>query len=170
MSGGNSKPDPYHQPDPPKRSKAKEKEKELPKSYRDAVKPIRIVTGPDGRKKFIYRCEHCGKEKKFDQRKTAKRAFCDRKCRDAWQRYAKPPSELTPEGAKKISDLHKGLWADKEHREKRMKSLNEAIQKPEWKEKRKETAKEVASRPDWKKKQSEAQKGKKRSPETLSLS
>jgi 5-methylcytosine-specific restriction endonuclease McrA len=165
VSGGSSKPDPYHQKDPPKRSKVKEDEEQLPKVYRDAVRPKRIEVLPNGRKKFIYDCAHCGKEKAFDARKTAKHAFCDRKCFNEWQKYGKPPPKLTPEGAKKISDLHKGLWADKDHREKRTKAINKTRQTTEYQERHRKGIRKATSKPSWKKKQSEARKGKKRPPE-----
>lgn len=96
MSGGSSKPDPYHQRDPPKRSKTKEEE-QLPKSYRNAVKPKRIEVLPNGQKQFVYDCAHCGKEKAFEKRKTAKHAFCDRKCSHEWQKYSRKPTKPTPE-------------------------------------------------------------------------
>ncbi len=158
MSGGSSKPDPYHQKDPPKRRKAKE----LPKSYRNAVKPKRIEVLPNGRKKFVYDCRHCGKEKTFDKRKTKKNAFCDRKCSHEWQKYGRPPPIFSQAARQKISDTHKELWADSKHRAKRMEAHRKATQTPEYRAKHKKAAKEVASRPEWKKKQSEAHRGKKR--------
>ena len=164
MSGGSSKPDPYHQKDPPKRSKAKDEEL-LPKSYRGAVKPKRIDILPKGQKRFVYDCKHCGKERSFEKRKTAKNAFCDRNCSHEWQKYGRPPPVLSPEGAKRIGKRTKDLWADPAHRAKRMDAHRKATQTPEFRAKHKKAAKEVASRPDWKEKQSKARKGKKRPPE-----
>ena len=136
MSGGSSKPDPYHQRDPPKRSKEK-KEEQLPKSYRDAVKPKRIETLPNRRKKFVYNCAHCGKEIEFDKRKTAKHAFCDRKCSHEWQKYGRsPPPPMSPEGRKRHIQKQKELWADPVHRAMRMKAMKKAMQTPEYRAKR----------------------------------
>jgi hypothetical protein len=163
VSGGDSGADPYYQADPPEKSNAKGEY--LPKSYRNAVKPKRIEVLPDGSKKFVYDCEHCGKEGKFDKRKTAKHAFCNRKCSHEWQKYGRPPPVLSPEGAKRIGQRTKELWADPAHRAKRMEAQRKATQTPEYREKHKKAAKEVASRPEWKEKQSEAHRGKKRTPE-----
>ena len=125
MSGGDSKPDPYYGKDPPKRRIVPDV-KELPKVYRDAVKPKRIELLPNGRKQFVYDCEHCGKEGKWDSRKTAKHAFCDRKCFGEWQKYARPPRKLSPEGARRIGQRTKELWADPEHRKNVSKKNSEA--------------------------------------------
>ncbi|MHA1136706.1 MAG: NUMOD3 domain-containing DNA-binding protein [Candidatus Thorarchaeota archaeon] len=164
MSGGDSKPDPYNQKDPPKRSKAKDEE-QLPKSYRGAVKPKRIEIQPNGRKKFVYDCEHCGKEGKWDARKTAKHAFCDRKCSHEWQKYGRKPVIHSPEHSKAQSKRMKDLWADPEFRANQTKAIQEVMQTPAYKERHRKAAKEVASRPEWKEKQSKAHKGKKRPPE-----
>jgi hypothetical protein len=112
----------------------------------------------------VYNCTHCGKEK-FDKRKTSKHAFCDRKCSHEWQKYGRPPPKLSPEGAKRIGKRTKELWADPEHRAKRMAAHQKATQTPEYRAKLKKSAKEVASHPEWREKQSKAHKGKKRPPE-----
>ncbi len=160
VSDGQSRPNPYYQVDPPKRSKAKEEE--LPKSYKNAIKPKRIEVLTNGRKKFVYDCKHCGKETKTDARKTWKSAFCDKKCSNEWQKYGRSPPRFSQAARQKISDTHKELWADSEHRAKRMEAHRKATQTPEYRAKHKKAAKEVASRPEWRKKQSEAHRGKKR--------
>ena len=161
MSGGKSGVDPYYQKDPPKRAEKGTTQGEM-KSYRNAVKPTRVETGPDGKKKYYYSCEHCGKEIESKRRKKHSQAFCDRGCFDEWQKYGKPAPKFSKEARKKISDHSKAMWADPEQRKRIRKAQDKAVQKPSWKKKRKEAAKEVASRPDWRAKQSAAKRGKKR--------
>jgi hypothetical protein len=167
MSGGGSTPDPYYQKDPPK-------------TYRDAVKPIRIEIDQNGKRWFFYECEHCGKEFKDDKRKKHKRAFCDKKCQFEWQKYGKPKPEFSPEARKKISDASKKSWKDNyesrlakqqeatqspEARKKRAKSMEKVRSDPAWSKKISETMKKVANDPEWKENQSEKHKGRKRPPE-----
>ncbi len=169
MSGGKSNVDPYYQKDPPKRSESK-KDPVVPKSYRNAVKPKRIEVIPSspwhprGKTVYYYDCEHCGKEIK-GKRKTRRHAFCDRSCQHEWQKYGKPPSDITPEGRKRISEAGKRSWANQEHRAKRTENIRKATQNPEYRKKMSDIGKEVSSRPEWKEKQSKAHKGKKRPPE-----
>ncbi|MHA2023369.1 MAG: HNH endonuclease [Candidatus Thorarchaeota archaeon] len=173
MSGG-SKPDPYHQRDPPKKKTKKkprkDKQGEL-KSYRDAVKPKRIDEVPLGagkkgsKKTYYYDCEHCGKEFSTEKRKKHKHAFHNKECQHEWQKYGKPPPKKSPEGRRISSEKHKKLWANPEYRERQKKARQKATSSPEYRELRSKIAKEVASRPEWKERQSLAQKGKKRPPE-----
>ena len=108
MSGGSSGTDPYHQKDPPKRSKAKEEE--LPESYRNSVKPKRIEATPSspeyprGKTVYYYDCEHCAEEIK-GKRKTRRHAFCDRSCQHEWQKYGKPPSSIPQKGGEEYQNL-----------------------------------------------------------------
>ncbi|MHA2379662.1 MAG: hypothetical protein ACXADS_10305 [Candidatus Thorarchaeota archaeon] len=181
MSGGKFKPDPYYQKDPPKKSKG-EKEESLPRTYRNAVKPVRTVVGPDGKKEFYYRCEHCGGVFKDDKRKKHRRAFHDKKCQYEWQKYGQEKHSPTPEQRKeqsrrfkrmwqdserkrRHSEAMKKRWADPEFRRRMTKRMREVAQDPEWRRRVSKAAKEVASRPEWKEKQSKAHKGKKRPPE-----
>lgn len=162
MSGG-SDPDPYYQADPPKREK-------VPKTYRLAVKPIKIEKIPSkdkrGTKKiYYYECEHCGRVFKTGIRKKHKRAFCNKECQYEWQKYGKPPGYYSPETRKKMSEFAEEYYSDPKNREYHLRKLREAVDTPEWHRKRVEAAKEVSSRPEWKKKQSLARKGKKRPPE-----
>jgi hypothetical protein len=165
MSGGKSKVDPYYQKDPPKKKNRPDQEEELPKSYRNAVKPLRIEKGPGRKTYFYYRCEHCHEVIKTDKRKTRPRAFHDRECRDEWQRYAKPKQEFTQARRKQLSEISKKRWADPVFRKKQVEIIRGFTQTPEYRKTRSMIAKEVASRPEWKRKQSLAHKGKKRPPE-----
>jgi hypothetical protein len=164
MSGGKSKVDPYYQKDPPKK-KRPDQEEELPKSYRNAVKPLRIEKGPGRKTYFYYRCEHCREIIKTDKRKTRPRAFHNRECRDEWQRYAKPKQEYTQAQRKRRSEISKQKWADPEFRKKTLAALERVRNTPEYRKNLSEALKEVASRPEWKRKQSLTRKGKKRPPE-----
>ncbi|NHI83611.1 MAG: hypothetical protein EAX81_04855 [Candidatus Thorarchaeota archaeon] len=87
MSGGKKgKVDPYYQKDPPKRARGTDPQSQM-KSYKNAVKPLRIEVGANGKKKYVYRCEHCGEEFKTDKRKKHRRAFHDKKCQYEWHKY-----------------------------------------------------------------------------------
>ena len=167
MSGGRSS-DPYYDKDTPKKkaSKSDDPQGEM-KSYRNAARPLRIETMPDGRKKYYYRCEHCKGVFHTDKRRTAKHAFHDRKCRDAWQKYGKPPRKFTKKEREEDAKRSRELWKNPGFRKKTMSAIKRATtDNPAWHEKLKKSAKEVANRPEWKKRQSEAHKGKKRPPET----
>lgn len=159
MSGG-SNPDPYYQADPPKREK-------VPKTYRDAVKPIKIerIQSKDKRgtkKIYYYKCEHCGEVFKTGIRKKHKRAFCSRNCNYEWQKYGKPTPEYSEEQRRAMAKRTREQWKDPEIRHKRVEGIREAAQTDEYRSKQSQIAKEVASRPEWKRKQSLAHKGKKR--------
>ena len=166
MSGGRGN-DPYYSKDPPKkttRSSSDVPQEEM-KSYRDAVKPIRVETGPDGKKTYYYRCEHCGTVFQTNKRKTKQHAFHERACFDKWQSYGKAPGPLSEKGRESIRSKTREYWSDEEHRRKRMASMKKAMSTQQYREKRKKTAKEVANRPEWRRRQSEARKGKKKPPE-----
>jgi hypothetical protein len=164
LSGGKSKPDPYYQKDPPKKPKS-DKEEPLPKSYRNAVKPVRIVDRPDGKREFYYRCEHCGDVFKSDKRKKHRRAFHNKKCQYEWQKYGQERYTPTPEHRKERSRRAKALWQDPAMRKKMIDGLRKAYSDPELRKRLSDRSKEVASRPEWKEKQSKAHKGKKKPPE-----
>ena len=126
MSGG-SKPDPYYSKDPPKKKANKTDPQGEMKSYKNAVKPLRIVEGADGKKKYYYRCEHCKSVFHVDKRKTAKHAFHGRECSSKWQSYTEIPRPLSKEGRERIRKRTKELWSNPEHKAQRTKAMKKAM-------------------------------------------